>query len=403
MRFDIRIQSLRIELLLTLGVLVLAALVVGLGSVLLFGDLVEAQRGALYLTLLIIADVCVLVLFGAYQLRRLVLLPLGAVASAAEAIAGGDLARRVPEGDTEELNAVARSINRMTDHLLEERARAIRNEKLASVGRLAAGIAHEIGNPLSAIGGYVHLLRGRVGASPSACEALEGIDRESARIDRIVRGLLDYARPRSVTPAAVELHDVIAGAASILERQGLFKAIELHFTFAPTAPRVLGARHEMEQLFVNLFLNAADAMSGTGTLTVRTLCTSAADLLAARPRRADDPPDFVAPRDATPRQREWLERLPADHLVAKVIVADTGPGVPASDAERIFDPFYTTKEPGRGTGLGLAIVARVVENLHGVVWVQPARGKGATFAMLLPAQTAPAGIRAITSPSPVLA
>ncbi len=401
MRLTLPIQSLRIELLLSLAVLVLAALVIGIGSVVLFGDLLNGPRGALYLSLLIIADVWVLVLFGAHQLRRLVVTPLDRVAAAAEAIAGGDLALRVPEGDTEELNALARSINKMTDHLLEERARAIRNEKLASVGRLAAGIAHEIGNPLSAIGGYAHLLRARVGDAPMAYEALDGIEREAGRIDRIVRGLLDYSRPRRATPTPASLHDAIAGAAEILESQGLFRKIDLQLELASSAPRLLGARHEIEQLFVNLFLNAADAMDGTGTLTVRTLCATAAEMLVARPRRADDPPAFVAARDPSPRMREWLERQRREELVAKVIVADTGPGVPPEDVERIFDPFYTTKAPGRGTGLGLAIVARVVENLGGVIWVQPARGHGAAFAMLFPMRLAAAGLPAIV-PRPAI-
>jgi hypothetical protein len=395
MRLKFPIQSLRIELLLSLAVLVLAALVIGIGSVVLFGDVLGTPHGTLYLTLLIIADVWVLVLFGAHQLRRLVVAPLGEVAAAAEAIAGGDLARRVPEAGTDELNALARSINRMTDHLLEERARAIRNEKLASVGRLAAGIAHEIGNPLSAIGGYAHLLRSRVGEATAAHEALDGIEREAGRIDRIVRGLLDYARPRRPTPTPADLHDAITGAAEILESQGILKKIDLRLELAAVSPKLLGARHEIEQLFVNLFLNAADAMRGTGTLTVRTLCASAAEMLVARPRRAGDPPAFVASRAPSPRMRDWLEGQRREELVAKVIVADTGPGVPPADVERIFDPFYTTKEPGRGTGLGLAIVARVVENLGGVIWVQPARGHGAAFAMLFPTRVAGAGLRTV--------
>ena len=400
-RLTTRVNSLRIELLLTIAILVLAALVVGIGSVIWFGAFLEGPRGALLLTALIVADVWILVLFGAYQLRRLVVVPLADVVAAAEAIAGGDLDRRVPESDTTELAALARSFNRMTDHLLEERTRAIRNEKLASVGRLAAGIAHEIGNPLSAIGGYAHLLRTRVGDAATAHEALDGIERESARIDRIVRGLLDYARPQRPTPSPADLHAAIEAAAEILTSQGLFRKIELRLELAPRAPRVWGARHDVEQLFVNLFLNAADAMKGEGSLTVRTECATVREMLTARPRRAGDPAAFVAPRDPSPRMRDWLERIGATEMIAKVIVADTGPGVPAADAERIFDPFYTTKEPGGGTGLGLAIVARIVENLRGVVWVQPARGHGAAFAMLFPVQLSLAGLPAIPASASV--
>ena len=399
-RLTSRVNSLRIELLLTIAILVLAALVVGIGSVIWFGAFLEGPRGALLLTALIVADVWILVLFGAHQLRRLVVDPLAEVVAAAEAIAGGDLARRVPESDTRELAALARSFNRMTDHLLEERSRAIRNEKLASVGRLAAGIAHEIGNPLSAIDGYAHLLRSRVGDATAAQEALDGIERESARIDRIVRGLLDYARPQRPTPSPADLHASIAGAAEILASQGLFRKIDVRLELAPRAPKVWGTRHDMEQLFVNLFLNAADAMKGEGLLTVRTECAPAREMLAERPRRAGDPAEFVAPRDPSPRMRDWLERMGPSEMIAKIIVADSGPGVPPADADRIFDPFYTTKEPGRGTGLGLAIVARIVENLRGVVWVQPARGRGAAFAMLLPVQLSAAGVPAVAHTTP---
>ena len=399
-RLTSRVNSLRIELLLTIAILVLAALVVGIGSVIWFGAFLEGPRGALLLTALIVADVWILVMFGAHQLRRLVVDPLAEVVAASEAIAGGDLARRVPESETRELTALARSFNRMTDHLLEERSRAIRNEKLASVGRLAAGIAHEIGNPLSAIGGYAHLLRSRVGDAAAAQEALDGIERESGRIDRIVRGLLDYARPQRPTPSPADLHESIRGAVEILSSQGLFRKIEVRLDLASRAPRVWGTRHDMEQLFVNLFLNAADAMQGEGMLTVLTVCAPAREMLAARPRRAGDPEAYVAPRDPSPRMRDWLERLSASEMVAKIIVADSGPGVPAADAERIFDPFYTTKEPGRGTGLGLAIVARIVENLRGVVWVQPARGRGAAFAMLLPVQLSAAGMPAVLPATP---
>ncbi|HUF25980.1 MAG TPA: ATP-binding protein [Gemmatimonadaceae bacterium] len=391
--------SLRTELLAAIALLVVAALVIGIGSVVWFADLVSAPQGAVYLTLLILADVGILVLFGAYELRRLVLRPLAAAVAAAEASAGGDLAQRVPAGSTRELAALAQAFNRTTDHLLEERARAIRNEKLASVGRLAAGVAHEVGNPLGAIGGYAHLLRGRIAGDEKAIEAVDGIERESGRIDRIVRGLLDYARPRKPTPAPADLHQAIRGASEILEQQGLLEHIELELELAECSPRLLGAGHEIEQLFVNLFLNAVDAMEGAGTLTVHTRCATAGEMLAARPRRETDPGTFVAPRDASPRMRDWLVRLAVDDEVVKVIVADTGTGVAPSDVERIFDPFYTTKEPGRGTGLGLAIVSRVVENLGGVIWVQPARGHGAAFAMLLPIRRSLAAAPAMAVPT----
>ena len=384
------LPSLRTELLLNIAVLAAAALLIAVISVLLFGGLVESDFAALYLVGLIAADVAVLVLFGAYQVQRLVNRPLGDVVAAAEAIADGDLARRVPAGTTRELAALSASVNRMTDHLLNEQVHRTRVEKLATVGRLAAGIAHEIGNPLGAINGYTHILRRRVRHDDDAGDALDGLERESSRIDRIVRGLLDYSRPRRPTPTPIDLNDVARSVASMLSDQGVTRRIKVRLLLSQRDPVLFGERHELEQVFVNLLLNAADALGPEGgEVVIRTRRVSVAELLTARGRRDDDPGDISIERASNTRALDWLQRAnPADE-VAQVVVADSGPGIPPEDAERIFDPFYTTKEPGRGTGLGLAIVARIVENLRGAVWVQRAREGGAAFVMLFPLSDAP--------------
>src|SRR5438034_1239277 len=123
---------------------------------------------------------------------RLVLWPLERVVATADAVADGDLGRRAPDAETRDFATLAARLNRMTDHLLDAQGQLVRSEKLASIGRLAAGIAHEVGNPLGAIGTYVEVLRRR-GADP---EVISGVTRELDRLDRIVRGLLDYARPQ---------------------------------------------------------------------------------------------------------------------------------------------------------------------------------------------------------------
>src|SRR5438552_6416658 len=151
--------SLRTELLVNLAMLTAASIVVAVFAVIALADFVGPTDGALFLSLIVILDLTVFVTFGAFKLQRLVIQPLRDVVVAAEAIAGGDLERRVEASGPRELHALANSVNRMTDRLLDERAQLIRAEKLASVGRLAAGVAHEIGNPLGAINGYTHLLR----------------------------------------------------------------------------------------------------------------------------------------------------------------------------------------------------------------------------------------------------
>ena len=375
--------SLRTELLVNFGLLAVAALVFAVGAVVLLYDQAGPARGTLSISLLVAGDVVVLVAFGALQIHRLIVRPLRDAAAAAEAIAAGDLRRRIAPQDSRELNQLAESMNRMTERLLEEQAHLVRAEKLASVGRLAAGIAHEIGNPLGALNGYSHILKGRVTGDALAGEAVIGVERETARIDRIVRGLLDYARPRRPTPTPIDVNESLRHVADLLSAQGVLRRVSLRLELANESPRVTGDRHDLEQVFVNLLINAAHAVEGTGAISIRTTCHSRSALEAGMVR-VGDPPGGAEPHFPSPRVRRWLESEHRPEEVLKIVVADAGPGVPPEDVERIFDPFFTTREPGKGTGLGLAIVLRVVENFQGIVWVQPAREGGAAFHLLFP-------------------
>jgi signal transduction histidine kinase len=377
------LPSLRTELLGNLAVLATAALTLAVASVPVFTGIADSRYGALWLTLLIIADVMIFVVFGAYLVRRLVIRPVDELVAVAEAIAKGDLARRAPAGGSVELARLATSLNRMTTRLLEEQALVVRAEKMASIGRLAAGIAHEIGNPLGAINGYTHIVRRRLRATGLEDE-LDAIERETARIDRIVRGLLDYARPRRATPEAIDIDECVERVVTMLRDQGVLKQTHVHTEIAPGVPELSGDRHELEQALVNLLLNAVDAMNGTGVVTIAARGDSLVSLRGDAIPRTDDPPGVVVERDPHPRVRAWLDRVGEPTRILTVTVADSGPGVDPEDAERIFDPFFTTKPPGKGTGLGLAIVARIVDSLGGVVWVRPAREGGAAFVMMFP-------------------
>jgi signal transduction histidine kinase len=377
--------SLRTELLVSLAIISATALTLAVASVLVLYDVLAQEHAAVYISVLVGADVCVLVAFVAYHVDRVVVRPLRGAMASAEAIADGDLARRLEAGESQEMHNLSTSVNRMTDRLLEERAQVVRAEKLASVGRLAAGVAHEIGNPLGAINGYLHILRNRAG-NHAAEEALVGLERECGRIDRIVRGLLEYARPKHRSSANVDLNDVLHAVNELLSTQGLLKRIDLRLSPAERA-HIPGDRHDLEQMLVNLLLNAIEAMDGVGTLEVILRQTTRGDLLAGA-RRATDRPDRPLNKPS-PRNTHWLEQGNPDDDLIMMIVADSGPGVPAEDADRIFEPFYTTKEPGKGTGLGLAIVARSVENAGGTIWVSQSREGGAAFRMLFPAAAAP--------------
>jgi hypothetical protein len=372
--------ALRAELLFHLGFLVAAALLVGVATILVAAAFAP-QRMVVLVFLLVALEVAVFVVFGRYLVNRLVLWPLERVMAAADAVAAGDLAARAPDAETRDFATLAERLNRMTDHLLDAQSQLVRSEKLASIGRLAAGIAHEVGNPLGAIGTYVEVLRRR-GTDP---EIVAGMTRELERMDRIVRGLLDYARPQEEPLAPLDPGAVLRGAFGLLEAQGALKPVRASLDVAGELPPIRGRAHLLEQALVNLVLNAVDA--APGGVVVLGARPWAYEPDRAAPKRAADPPRLAYPRgrERRPVRVEFAPGQPG----ALLFVADSGPGVAPEDREAIFEPFYTTKAPGRGTGLGLAIVARAVHDMGGVVWVDTAREGGAAFKMFFPA--APGG------------
>ena len=397
-------SSLRWELLFNLAVLSAAALLLALAaaSVLQFSSVSPGQSTAI-LVLLVALDLGVFIALGAYLVHRLVLRPLAEATAVAEAIAQGDYERRVPPGQTREIASLSATFNRLTDQLLQNQARLAENvrsldetnrrlsdtqreliqvEKMASLGRLAAGVAHEIGNPLSALMGYHSILRKR-GGDPAV---LDGVDRETRRIDQIVRGLLDYARPGQAPRERFDLNDSIRRVIDLLRAQGRIGDVELNLDLTPGLPPIAGVPTRIDQLFVNLFTNAVSAMQGAGKLTVVTRLERYTQDRPMPTRRADDPPGidyshlrrlrFGSVRDPT--------RLEENREVIRVIVNDTGPGIPPEAIESIFEPFFTTKAPGEGTGLGLAIVATTVAELGGRIEASSTTGGGATFNLYLP-------------------
>jgi signal transduction histidine kinase len=374
-----RRPSLRTELLFNLAVLAAGALVLAVLSAFLAPLLGSGALGAVLLTLLVVADVATFIAFGRYLVSRLVTEPMEELVEATHAVAAGELSRRAPPGGTREFERLAASVNQMTDRLLDAQGALVRAEKLASVGRLAAGVAHEVGNPLAAIGNYLELLRRRA-AEP---EIVSAIQREAGRIDTIVRSLLDYARPRDAQREPLDVAAVAARAVELLRSQGVLRSVSVELVREDALPLVLGDAGALEQVFVNLLLNAVDAAGDGGRVVVSAGATRLGD--AAEPeRRAHDPPGAVgaAPR-RTHRGSRHLEDALDGSAAVQVIVADSGPGVPAEEREHVFDPFFTTKPPGKGTGLGLAIVQRVVHDHGGRVDVSRAREGGAAFIVTL--------------------
>ena len=375
-------RSLRTELLVNLGFVTSAAvLLVGLTTVLLLGG--DVREALWPLAGFWVGSTVVFVLFGAYVVHRLVIRPLGVLAAEADTLAGGELPAAAAAYETRELAELAARYRGMAEELLDVHSHVVRVEKLAGLGRLAAGVAHEIRNPLGALGTYVEVLRQRGTDRDITAEMHVAI----GRVDRIVQGLLDYARPerrpgqaRLQGPGQADLNGVVTTAVEFLERQGLLKGRNLALHLESGLPCVQGDRHGLEQVVINLLMNACHA--STGALAVGTARRPFEPGHRVGGRRADTAPGEQPGRRwvSRPRRRDLAPGTPG----AMLYVADDGPGVPEADRERIFDPFFTTKPPGEGTGLGLAIVARTVYDAGGVVWVDRAREGGAVFKVFLP-------------------
>jgi two-component system NtrC family sensor kinase len=374
-----RKPSLRAELLFNLAFLAGAALILGVGTVLAVGAIapgLEPARLTGIVIVIVLADLAVFILFGRYIVNRHVLRPVGRLIAAADAVAAGRLDTRAPGAETQDLQILSERLNRMTDHLLDAQGEVVRAEKLASVGRLAAGIAHEVGNPLGAAGTYLDVLQRR-GADQ---EVVAGMRRELERIDRIVRSLLDYARPREDSVQAIDIRGIANGAFDLLQQQGALKGVQARLELAADVPRVMGRAHVLEQVIVNLMLNAAHAAAGGDVvLGARRWLFDAEQT----PRRRQTDPGLSAFPRVFARRPSRLD-FATGHPGALLYVADSGPGVAPEDRDAVFEPFYTTKAPGEGTGLGLAIVAREIHEMGGVVWVDGAREGGAAFKVFLP-------------------
>ncbi|CAH2030694.1 sensor histidine kinase [Trichlorobacter ammonificans] len=315
-----------------------------------------------------VLDFILLLGLGAFILSRIVVNPVNRLLAATERIIGGVYGHRVALSGTSELARLAASFNEMSAALLQKqqevsshvaaleqanrelelaREEAVRAEKMASVGLLAAGTAHEIGSPLASIMGYAEILAAE--AAPDSPQAdyhrriLDGCD----RIDRIVRGLLEYARPRSPACEEIDAGELAGRTVELLQHQGMFKQCRVDVRHGASLPRIFLDPHQVQQVLINLLINAHDAMPEGGTLR-------------------------VSVESAALGQGVRIE------------VADSGAGIPPQLLERIFDPFFTTKEPGRGTGLGLAISTGIAQGLGGRITVRSQPGNGSCFTLWLP-------------------
>ena len=399
----------RRELLVSLGVLFGGvSLLLGISISLVLPFSRSTGETTAFIFIIVAVDLAIVLTFGGWVLKKNLLEPVGKLVRGVKQIADGDYRHRLELPNGLELRSITESVNSMADRLIagqevlaenvrsldetnvmliEARNEVIQAARLASVGTLAAGIAHEVGNPLTAIIGYADVALRRIEAGQGDPELLESIRSEAQRIDGIVRGLLDFARPQPDEIAPVQVNEVVEGVRELLENQGRLGQIEHSWSLDDTCPPVLMDPRHLEQVLVNLLLNASDAVKNVDEpkIEVAVWCEEGP---AANPlrRRGDDPPGvnyMHRRRVARAFAVETLGTLDTAHRVVVVAVSDNGPGLPSADETHVFDPFFTTKEPGKGTGLGLFISARLVSGMGGRIDLENTPD-GARFEVRLP-------------------
>lgn len=291
----------------------------------------------------------------AYFLARRISIPIGELASASKEIAGGNLDAEVQITSSDELGDLAETFNAMAlalkqrDKQLKEftTSKIMKSERLALIGQIAANVAHELNNPLQGIVTYSHLLLEKMPNENSVSASLNKIIIQANRCRDIIRGLLDFSRQRKPDKTICAINSVIEECVALVENQALFHNIEITKNFGEDLPMVAVDPSQMQQVFMNMIINAAEAMEESGQLNLET--------------RYD------------PVERNY-----------EIEITDTGQGIPDENLDKLFDPFFTTKDVGHGTGLGLAISYGIIKEHKGSISVESIVEKGTTFLIRLP-------------------
>ena len=272
---------------------------------------------------------------------------------ATEAIASGNLDYRLSPDKIsgfdmldEAFNDMSKSLKDRDERLQKAHEQLTRSEKLTALGQMAAGVAHEINNPLGGILLYGNLVLEDIPENGATRENMKKIIHQTNRCKNIVQGLLDFARTPTGDMLHLQINEIVTAALNLVKDQAIFHGIEVETRFAENLPEVNGDPSRLEEVFLNLFINAADAMKEKGG-RLRITTSSIVDRV-------------------------------------KVIITDTGKGIDQAHLPHIFEPFFTTKDPGQGTGLGLSIAYGVIKRHNGFIDAESAPGKGTTFIISLP-------------------
>ncbi|MBN1312818.1 MAG: cache domain-containing protein [Anaerolineae bacterium] len=322
-------------------------------------------RNRTTLTYLAISLIGVLVsVILSYFIARGISVPVRKLVSASKELANGNLEVKVERTSNDEIGELAEAYNAMAAALRERdeklkdftRKKFMESEKLALIGQLAANVAHELNNPLQGIVTYSHLLLEKNTCSDTSSRSnLQKITVQADRCRDIIRGLLDFSRQRKPDKTLCNINTLLQDCLSLIQQQALFHNVHIELKLDTELPSVVIDPSQIERVFINLIVNAAEAMDGLGRLTIST-------------RRVSINGDI------------------------EIEVTDTGHGISEENLERIFDPFFTTKETGHGVGLGLAISYGIVKEHKGALLVESEVEKGTTFVVRLPITATEAGV-----------
>jgi two-component system NtrC family sensor kinase len=321
---------------------------------------VDVRTKALSIFILLTTAGIALAIGLGYFLGSKIMQPVHRLIGASAQVSQGNLSPEIGPISKNEIGILQKTFTKMLNSLrerdrrqkAESEIRLLQSEKQASIGKLAAGVAHEINNPLTGVLTFTHMLLRRKDIGDDVRSDLQRIVTATERVRKIVKGLLDFSRQTKLDPEPLDVNRLVRSAISLVDNQALVKGVNLNFKPAEELPMLTLDRGQLESVILNIILNAFDATEPGDSITLSTGIGVSANQ--------------------------------ASQKGVEIAVADTGCGISPENFDKLFDPFFTTKEVGQGTGLGLSVSYGIVERHGGTIRVQSEVGRGSTFTIWLP-------------------